>query len=98
MTALETSPSICSRVLDVSLTGCASIPSFAVHAIARDAPVQILSLTPERNNLLAHIVVKNTNEPWKALSWHWLSQETLAGMIGTTRSRVNFFKTKIERK
>jgi hypothetical protein len=47
------------------LTGCARLPNrnFALHVIAQpDAPVQIVSITPDTSNLLAHVFIKNTTD------------------------------------
>lgn len=50
-------------VLFTSLAGCATTEGrFIVHAIAEDAPVQIVSVVPSRDNLFAHIIVKNTTD------------------------------------
>lgn len=49
-------------ILAVVLTGCAAHPS-TVHVIPQnDAPVQIISIAPHGDNLLGHMVVKNTTD------------------------------------
>lgn len=49
-------------ILAVVLTGCAEAP-FTVHVIPQnDAPVQIISIAPYGDNLLGHMVVKNTTD------------------------------------
>lgn len=49
-------------ILAVVLTGCAAHP-FTVHVIPQnDAPVQIISIAPYGDNLLGHMVVKNTTD------------------------------------
>jgi len=48
-------------ILLAFLAGCAD--RFTVHLVAQnDAPVQVVSITPDGNNLLAHIKVKNTTD------------------------------------
>jgi len=48
------------------LAGCASIPKgdFTLHIASQpdDAPVKIVSITSSGNNLLAHVVIKNTTD------------------------------------
>lgn len=49
-------------ILAVVLTGCAAHP-FTVYVIPQnDAPVQIISIAPHGDNLLGHMVVKNTTD------------------------------------
>lgn len=52
-------------LLAIALTGCTHLadPRFTAHVIPQDdAPVQIVSIAPSRDNLLGHVVVKNTTD------------------------------------
>ena len=50
-------------ILFAFFTGCATTEGrFIVHPIAEDAPVQIVSVVPSRDNLFAPIIVKKTTD------------------------------------
>ena len=58
MTALKLAPLFAFAFL----TGCGRTPRFTVHAIAQDAPVRVVSVVPDGDSLLAHVIVKNTTD------------------------------------
>jgi len=58
MTALKLAPLFAFTFLP----GCGRTPRFTVHAIAQDAPVRVVNVVRDGDNLLAHVIVKNTTD------------------------------------